>query len=168
MEIRNIETISNELVYLTKEVSRQNVVSVGIFQVYMIQFSSVQTLSYVWLFVTPCTAARQAPLSITNSQSLFKLISIESVMPTYHLICCHPLLPPSTIPSIRVFSSESVLHIRWTTYWSFSFSISPSNECLGLISFRTDWFDLLAVQVTLNVEGLKTIIKMQRKIIAII
>ena len=112
---------------------------------------SVQSFSQVRLFGTPWTAARQASLSITNSQSLLKLLSIESVMPSNHLILCHPLLlPPSIIPSIRVFSSESVLPIRWPKYWSFSFSISPSNEHPGLISFRMDWFDLLAVQGTLK------------------
>ena len=114
-------------------------------------FSSVQLLSHVRLFVTPWTAARQASLSITNSQSLFKLMSIESVMPSNHLILCHPLLLlPSIFPSIRVFSSESVLRIRWPKYWSFSFNISPSNEYSRLISFRTDWLDLLAVQGTLK------------------
>ena len=101
--------------------------------------------------VTLWTAARQASLSITNSQSLLKLMSIESVMPSNHLILCHPLLlPPSIFPSIRVFSSESVLCIRWPKYWNFSFNISPSNEYSGLISFRIDWFDLLAVQGTLK------------------
>ena len=101
--------------------------------------------------VTPCTAAFQASLSITNSRSLLKLMSIESGMPSNHLILCHPLLlPPSIFPSIRVFSNESVLHIRWPKYWSFSFSISPSNEYSGLISFRIDWFDLPAVQGTLQ------------------
>ena len=110
-------------------------------------FSSVQLLSHVQLFATPWTAAHQASLSITNSQSLLKLMSIELVMPSNHLILCHPLLfPPSIFPSIRVFSNESVLHIRWPKYWTFSFSISPSNEYSGLISFRIDWFDLLAVQ----------------------
>ena len=99
--------------------------------------------------VTPRTTACQASLSITNSQSLLKLMSIESVMPSNHLIPCHLLLLPSTFPSIRVFSSESVLCIRWPNYWSFSFSISPSNEYLGLIFFRMDWFDL-AVQGTLK------------------
>ena len=100
---------------------------------------------------TPWTAARQASLSITNSQSLLKLMSIESVMPSNHLIlCCPPLLLPSIFPCIRVFSNESVLHIGWPKYWSFSFSISPSNEYSGLISFRIDWFDLLAVQGTLK------------------
>ena len=117
----------------------------------MHQFSSVQLLSCVWLFVTPWTAACQVSLSITNSWSLLKLLSIESVVPSNHLILCHPLfLPPSIFPSIRVFSSESVLCIRWPKYWSFSFSISPSNKYPGLISFRMDWFDLLAVQETLK------------------
>ena len=101
--------------------------------------------------MTPWTVARQASLSITNSKSLLKLMFIESVMPSNHLILCHPLLLlPSIFPSIRVSSSESVLHIRWSKYWSFSFSISPSNEYAGLISFRIDWFDLLAVQGTLK------------------
>ena len=114
-------------------------------------FSSVQSLSHVRLFVTPWTAACQASLSITNSQSLLKLMSIESVMPSSHLILCRPLLlPPSIFPSIRVFSSESALRIRWPKYWSFSFSISPSNEYSGPISFRMDWLDLLAVQGTLE------------------
>ena len=113
--------------------------------------SSVQSLSRVWLFVTPWTAACQASLFITNSQSLFKLMSIELVMPSNHVILCHPLLlPPSIFPSIKLFSNESVLHIRWPKYWSFSFSISPSNEYSGLISFRNDWLDLLAVQGTLK------------------
>ena len=104
-------------------------------------------LSHVRLFATPWTAACQASLSITNSWSLLKLMSIKSVMPSNHLILCHPLLlPPSIFPSIRIFSDESVLHIRWPKYWSFSFSISPSNEYSGMISFRTDWLDLLAVQ----------------------
>ena len=113
------------------------------------EFTSVQLLSCVWLFATPWTVARQASLSITNSWSLLKLISIELVMPSNHLILCHPLLlPPSIFPSIRVFSSESVLHIRWPKYWSFSFSISPSSEYSGLISFRIDWLELLTVQGT--------------------
>ena len=116
-----------------------------------VQFSSVQLLSCVRLFVTPWTAVHQASLSITNSQSLLKLMSVESVMPSNHLIlCCPLLLPLSIFPSIRVFSNESVLHIRWPKYWSFSFSISPSNEYSGLISFRMDWLDLLAVQGTLK------------------
>ena len=116
-----------------------------------ISFSSVQSLSYVRLFATPWTAAWQASLSITNSWSLLKLMSIESVMPSNHLILCHPLLlPPSIFPSIRVFSNESALHIRWPKYCRFSFSISPSNEYSGLTSFRMDWLDLLAVQGTLK------------------
>ena len=111
--------------------------------------SSVQSLSHVQLFATPWTAARQVSLSITNSQSLLKLMSIELVMSSNHLILSRPLLlPPSIFPSIRVFSNESVLHIRWPKYWSFSFSINPSNEYSGLISFRMDLFDLLAVQGT--------------------
>ena len=105
-------------------------------------FSSVQSLSCVQLFATPWTVAHQAFLSITNSWSLLKLMSIELVMPSNHLIVCHPLLlMPSVFPSIRVFSSESVLRIRWSKYWSFSFSISPSNEYSGLISFRMDWLE---------------------------
>ena len=113
--------------------------------------SSVQSLSHVPLFTTPWTAAHQASPSITKYQSLFKLISIELVMPSNHLILCHPLLPlPSIFPSIRVFSNESVLRIRWPKYWSFSFSVSPSNEHPGLISIRIDWLDLLAVQGTLK------------------
>ena len=114
-------------------------------------FSSVQSLSHVQPFVTPWTAACQASLSITNSWSLLKLMSVESVMPPNHLILCCPLFhPPSIFPSIRVFSSESVLHIRWPKYWCSSFSISPSNEHSGLISFRMDWLDLLVVQGTLK------------------
>ena len=110
-------------------------------------FSSVQLLSHVRLSATPWTAARQASLSMTNSQSLLKLKSIESVRPSNHLILHHPLLLlPSIFLSIMVFSSESVLRFRWPKYWSFSFSISPSNEYSGLISFRIDWFNLLAVQ----------------------
>ena len=113
--------------------------------------SSVEFLSHVRLFVTPLNAARQASLSLTKSWSLPKLMPIESVMPSKHLILCHPLLLPHSIfPSIRVFSNESTLHIKWPKYWSFSFSISTANEYLGLISFRIDWFDLLAVQGTLK------------------
>ena len=113
--------------------------------------SSVQSLSCVRLFATPGTAACQASLSITNSWSLLKLMSIELVMPSNHLIFCHPLLLlPSIFASIRVFSNESVLHIRWAKYWSFSFSISPSNEYSEMISLRMDWLDLLAVQGTLK------------------
>ena len=111
------------------------------------QLSSFRSLSYVRLFATPWTAALQASLSITNSQSLLKLVSIESMMPSNYLIlCCPLLLLPSVFPNIRVFSSESVLRIRLPKCWSFSFGISPSNEYSGLISFRIDWFDLLAVQ----------------------
>ena len=116
-----------------------------------IQFSSVQSLSRVRLFATPWIAACQASLSIPNSQSSLRLTSIESVMPSSHLIlCCPLLLLPPIPPSIRVFSNESTLHIRWPKYWSFSFSISPSKEHPGLISFRMDWLDLLAVQGTLK------------------
>ena len=109
---------------------------------------SVQLLSRAPLFATPWNAARQASLSITNSRSMLKLMSIESVMPSKHLIVCHPLLLPSTFPSIRIFSHESVFLIRWPKYWSFSFNISPCNEYSGLISFRMDWLDLLEVQGT--------------------
>ena len=116
-----------------------------------VQLSSVQSLSCAQLFVIPWTAARQASLSITNSRSLLKLMSIELVMPANHLILCRPLLlPPSIFPSIRVFSNESVLRIRWPKYWNFSFSISPSSEYSGLISFMMDWLDLLAIQGTLK------------------
>ena len=113
-------------------------------------FSLVQSLSHVWLFVTPWTAAHQASLCITNFWSLIKCMSIEPVMPSNHLILCCLLHLPSTIPSIIVFSNESVLHNRWPKHWSFSFSISPPNEYSGLISFMIDWFDLLAVQGTLK------------------
>ena len=117
----------------------------------MEQLSSVQSLSCVQLFVTPWTAAHQASLSITNSRSLLKCMSIELVIPSNHLILCRPLLlPPSIIPSIRVFSNESALHIRWPKYWSFSLSISPSNEHPRLISFMMDRLDLLAIQGTLK------------------
>ena len=120
-------------------------------KIYQVQFISVQLLSCVWLIKTPWTAAHQASLSITNSQSLLKLMSIESVMSSNHLIpCCPLLLLPPIPPSIRVFSNESVLHIRWPKYWSFSFSISPSNEYSGQISFRMDWLDLLALQGTVK------------------
>ena len=116
-----------------------------------VQFSSFQSLSRVRLFATPWITAHQASLSITNSWSSLKLMSIESVMPSSHLILCHPLLLlPPIPPSIRVFSNESALHIRWPKYWSFSFGISPSSEHPGLISFRMDWLDLLAVQGTLK------------------
>ena len=114
-------------------------------------FNSVQSLGHVQIFETPWTAACQASLSIINSWSWIKLISIKLVMPSNHLIlCCPLLLPPSIFSSIRVFSNQSSLRIRWPKYWSFSFSISPSNEYSGLISFRTDWFDPLAVQGTLK------------------
>ena len=117
----------------------------------MKQTSSVQLLRCVQLFVTPWTAPFQASLSITNFWNLLKLMSIELVMPSNHLILSHPLLLlPSIFPSIRVFSNESALRIRWPKYWSFSFNVSPSNEHSGLISFRMDWLDLLAVQGTLN------------------
>ena len=111
---------------------------------------SVQSFSHVWLCATPWTAACQASMSMANSRSLLKLMSIESVMPSSHLILCRPLLLPSIFLSMRVFSNESVLCIRWQKYWSFSFSISPSNEYSGLISFRMNWLDLLAVQGTLK------------------
>ena len=117
----------------------------------IVRFSSVHLLSHVQLFATPWTAARQASLSITNSRSSPKLMSIESVTPSNHLILCRPLLLlPSIFPSIRVFSNESPLHIRWPKFWSFSFNISPSNEYSGLILLRMDWLDLLAVQGTLK------------------
>ena len=118
----------------------------------IILFSTFSTVQFSCsVFLIPSTAAYQASLSITNSQSLLKLVSIESVRPSNHLILCRPLLlPPSIFPSIRVFSNELVLHIRWPKYWSFSFSISPSNEYLGLISLRVDWLGLLAVQGTLK------------------
>ena len=113
--------------------------------------TSVQSLSCIRFFATPWTAARQASLSITNSQSLLKVMSIDSVMPSNHLILCRSLLlRPSIFPSIRVFSNEAVLPIRWPKYWSFSFNISPSNEHSGLISFKMDWLDFLAVQGTLK------------------
>ena len=115
------------------------------------QFSTVQSLSCVWLFATPWVEARQASLSITNSRSLLKIMSIKSVMPSSHLILCRPLLLLLPIPpSSRVFSSELTLHMRWPKYWSFSFNISPSNEHPGLMSLRTDWLDPLAVQGTLK------------------
>ena len=119
--------------------------------IFYFQFRSVQLLSRVWLFATPRIAAHQASLSNTNSRSLPKLMSIESVMPSSHLILCRPLLLlPSIPPSIRVFSNESTVYMRWPKYWAFSFSISPSNENPGLISFRLDWLDPLAVQGTLK------------------
>ena len=114
------------------------------------QWVVVQWLSHVWLFSTPWTAASQASLSFTISQSFLKLMSIELMMPSNHLILCYPLLLSSIFPSIRVFSNESALYIRWPKYWSFNFSISPANEYSGLISFRMDWLDFLAVQGTLK------------------
>ena len=131
--------------------SKPNLVMYSLLFLFSFLFSSVQSLSDVRLFMTPWTAARQVSLSITNSQSLLKLVSIESVMPSNHLILCRPLLLlPSTFPSIRIFSNESALCIRWPKDWSSSFKISPSNEYSGLISFRMDWLDLLAVQGTLK------------------
>ena len=116
-----------------------------------VQFTSVQSLSHVWFFVTPWITAHQASLSITNSRSSPKLMCVESVMPSGHLILCRPLLLlPPIPPSIRVFSNESTLRMRWPKYWSFSLSISPSNEHPGLISFRMDWLEVLAVQETLK------------------
>ena len=121
------------------------------FSTYFMRFSSVQSLSCVWPFVTPWTAVHQVSLSITNSWSLPKLMSIELVMPSNHLILCLPLLlPPSIFPSIRVFPSESVLHIRWPKYWNFSFSISPSNEYSGLISFKMDSLSFYEITMTLS------------------
>ena len=116
----------------------------------VVQLSSVQFSCHVRPLATPWTTARQASLSITNSRSLLRIVSIELVMPSSRLILSRPLLPPSVFPSIRIFSSESALHIRWHKFWSFRFSISPSNEYSGLISFRMDWLDLLAVQGTLK------------------
>ena len=132
-----------------------------------VQFSSVQSLSRVWLFATPWIAAHQASLSITNSQSSLRLTSIKSVMPSSHLILCHPLLllPPIS-PIIRVFSNESTLRMGWPKYWSFSFSIIPSKEIPGLISFRMDWLDLLAVQGTLKIQwNIKTLLLYSRPIL---
>ena len=127
-----------------------------------IQFSSVESLSHVQFFATPWIAARQASLSITNSWNSLRLMSIESVMPSSHLILCRPLLLlPPIPPSIRVFSNESALHIRWPKYWSFSFSIIPSKEIPGLISFRMDWLDLLAVQGLSRVFSNTTVQKHQ-------
>ena len=128
-----------------------HIVLTVLYQLTSVQFTSVQSLSLVQLFVTPWTTACQASLSITNSQSLLKLMPIESLMPSNHLTLCCPLLfLPSIFPSIKDFSNESALRIRWTKYWSYSFSISPSKEYSGLISFKIDWFDLLAVQETLK------------------
>ena len=144
-EINLVSRLENKTVG-SHEVGKRNRFGpkINIFGAY---FSSVQSLSRVQLFATTWTTARQASLSVTNSWSLLKLMSIESVMPPNHLILCHPLLLPSFFPSIRVFSNESALRIR---YWNFSFSICPSNEHSGLICFRIDWLDLLAVQGTLK------------------
>ena len=142
----NLKTFSLLSIVSMSAVYKLQINAKNILWIQFPQFSSVQSLSRVWLFVIPWIAARQASLSITNSWSSPKLMCIESVMPSSHLILCHPLLFQPTIPpSIRVFSSESILHMRWTKYWSFSFSISPSNEHPGL-----DWLDLLAVQGTLK------------------
>ena len=127
-----------------------NILHISVLSLFIMSFSSVQLLGHVWLFAISWTAAHQASLSITNYQILHKLMSIKSVMPSNHLIHCHLLLPPSIFLSIRVFSNESVLCIRWSKYWSFSFSISPSNEYSWSISFRIDWFDLLIVKGTLK------------------
>ena len=127
------------------------------------EFAVVQLLSCVRLFATPWTAALQASLSFTISQSSLRLMSIESVMPSNHLVLCHPLLLPSIFPSIRVFSNESALCIRWPKYWSFSFSINPSNEYSGFLSFRTDWLDLLAVQGILFLLELTGLTYLQSK-----
>ena len=124
---------------------------------FTIYFAVVQSPSRVWLYATPWTAAHQSSLSLTISPSLPKFIYFESVMPSNHLILCHPLLLPLIFPSIRVFSNESTVCIRWPKYWSFSFKISPSNEYSGLISFRMDWLDLLAVQGTLLLQIMKTL-----------
>ena len=130
------------LVFCLRECDSQALLRAG--------YSTVQSLNCVQLFATRLTAAHQASLSVANSQCLLKLMSIESVMPSNHLILCYPLLLPAIFLSIRVFPSKSVLGIRWPKYWSFSFSICPSNKYSGLISFRIDWFDLLAVQGTLK------------------
>ena len=134
---------------IPKECEQHSLLTVQLIYKLKKDISSVQSLSCVWLFPTPWTAARQDSLSVTNYWSLLKLLSIESEMPSNHLFLCHPLLlPPSIIPRIRVFSNESALRMRWQKYWSFSFSISPSSEYSELISFRMDWLYLLAVQGT--------------------
>ena len=141
-----------EIYYINRIKEKDHmIISINVEKAFDIQFSSVQSLSRVWLFANPWTAAHQASLSITNSQSPPKPMSIELVMPSSHLILCRPLLLlPSIPPSIRVFSNESTLRMRWPNYWSFSFNISPSNEHSGLVSFKMDWLDLLAVQGTLK------------------
>ena len=154
MRMGKVNSNDHYIYYCGQETLRRNGVALIVNKKSKMQYlGSVQfsSLSHVQLFASPWTAACQASLSITNSQSLLKLMSIGSVMPSNHLIFCHPLLLPLWIfPSIRVFSSESVLPIRWTKYWSFSFSICPSNEYSGLISFRMGWLDLLAVWGTLK------------------
>ena len=147
IEFANIKTVKNSWISrIWVEWQREREIKTT-----RLSVSSVQSLSHVRLFATPWTTARQASLSITSSLSLLKLMSIESVMPSNHLILCHPLLLlPSIFPSIRVFFNVSALGTRWPKYWSFSFSISPSNGYSGLISFRLDWLDLLAVQGTLK------------------
>ena len=138
-------------VWTHKQIDQGEIHTLKFYSKLFASVQSVQWLSHAQLFVTPWTRGRQASLSITSSQSLLKLMTIESVMPFNHLLLCQPLLLlPSIFPSISVFSNESVLHIRWPKYWSLSFSISPSNEYSGLISFRIDWLDLLAVQGTLK------------------
>ena len=148
---------------MTKNLRRTNSITLKYLLInFLLTFSSVQSLSCVQLFATPWTSARQASLSITNSQSPLKLISIESVMPSNHLILCCPfLLLPSIFPSIKIFSKEEVLHIRWPTYWSFTFSISPSNEHPGLISFRMDWLDPLQSKGLSRVSSNTTVQKHQ-------
>ena len=148
---------------MTKNLRRTNSITWKYLLInFLLTFSSVQSLSCVQLFATPWTSARQASLSITNSQSPLKLISIESVMPSNHLILCCPfLLLPSIFPSIKIFSKEEVLHIRWPTYWSFTFSISPSNEHPGLISFRMDWLDPLQSKGLSRVSSNTTVQKHQ-------
>ena len=141
----------SEKVGLKLNIQKTKIMATGPITSCQIDGETVQVTCCFWLFVTPWTAAHQASLSITNSRGLLRLMSIEPVMTSNHLILCHPfLLLPSIFPSIRVFSNESVLHIRWPKYWSFSFNISPSNEYSGLISFRMGWLDLLAVQGTLK------------------
>ena len=144
----NLQSSSLILKFLT--LKRLLVLLVQTRWTFIFAFSSVQSFSHVWLFATPWTTAHQASLSITNSRTPPKPMCIESVMPSNHLILCHPLLLPSIFPSIRVFSNKPALYIRWPKYWSFSFNISPSSEHPGLISFRMDWLDPLAVQRTLK------------------
>ena len=149
----NKETVFSSLkrqVWWSLKPAQRNNFAGDTIQTELVQVSSVQSLSRVRLFATPWTAALQASLSINNSRSPPKPMSIESVMPSNHLILCHPLLLPLVFPSIRVFSNESALCIRWPKYWSFSFSIRPASEHPGLMSFRMDWLDLLAVQRTLK------------------